>query len=174
VLRSNELDARAAAALGTNIQEAFYKLLGVYPRSLISTGGLARLAARTLMENAGDSDGYASLSIYAQLQDWKERGIDELTMKRVYHLAVAAYSGGLIEALQLGTAKRGAVADISSAYPSVIVKLRDLQGTTIISGSGAPPVQTETCYVFLKGQYMFHATRPLFTRLLFETILRNR
>lgn len=170
VLKSNKLDSMAVYDLGNIIQKEFQVAFGVYPNTIVSTGSLARSAVvASLWKKFGlsfeaikkmpDNEVKAKLKLVDE--EIKSIGFinhfDRLvgqygqeTMKDLYALTFEAYSGGYIETIRYGYAKEGCIADITSAYPSTIVKLLDLRNCTIEDGIGEPP-HRENAYVFIRG-----------------------
>ena len=163
VLYSNELDARAVYDLGNIIQEDFYKAFNWYPKTLVSSGSLARSSILAVIHNK-----------YAKLYPDQEKKIAKKTLEDVksigfinyydkwantyggeflkdfYCMLVESYSGGYIESLMYGYAKKGYYADIASAYPAVIKELYDLRGCKITTGEGEPP-HIDKSYCFIRG-----------------------
>ena len=162
VLKSNELDARGALALGYEIQKDFKEAFGAYPVSLISQGSHARSAITAQVEKDLVDKGYkgkrlakqklddlTSISIVRHLDDWLEE-YPEPVVKNLNLMFTEAYSGGYIDTISFGTAPKGWFADIASAYPAVIENLYDLRGSTLRYGEGEPP-DIEFAYIFIRG-----------------------
>ena len=155
VLRSNELDSRAVYDLGLIIQKEFKTAFNYYPRVLISQGSMARASiVAVLTDKYKDKDKVSkeinSIGFISHYDNWIEQyGGD--TVKDLYALSMEAYSGGQIETYRYGYSKEGYTADITSAYPSVIVGLYDLRGSKITKGSGEPP-HIQYSYSFIRGE----------------------
>ena len=162
VLKSNELDAKSACALGYEIQKDFKQAFGAYPVSLISQGSHARSAVVAQIEKdllelgleeddlkARKLDDLNSIPIKTHLDNWLDL-YPEPIVKDLNLMFTEAYSGGYIEAISFGTAKDGWFADIASAYPAVIQELMDLRESTLEYGEGAPPI-IENSYIFIRG-----------------------
>jgi hypothetical protein len=162
VLESNKLDARAAAALGLSIQEDFHKAFKWYPRTLISQGSLARAAVAAVTWNRHAKDetdekaikklvaaDLSSIGIINHEERWADQFGKEV-VKDIYAMASEAYSGGNIEAYGYGFSESVSYADIASAYPGVIVGLKDLRGSVIVKGKGVPE-KKENSYTFIRG-----------------------
>ncbi|MEM0172953.1 MAG: hypothetical protein QXI16_00435 [Sulfolobaceae archaeon] len=169
VLLSNELDSRAVYDLGNQIQEEFKTAFSWYPNTLVSTGSLARSAVvavrfnfyekqlklkrsndddfKTIMAKV-DSD-IKTIGFINHFDGLIEKYGDEL-IKDLYALSFEAYSGGYIETIRYGYAKKGYIADITSAYPASIVNLYDLTNCVIETGIGEPPRKPYS-YVFIRG-----------------------
>jgi len=162
VLKSNMLDAKACAGLAYEAQYDFAVSNKQYPTSMISMGGLARtsiIAQIFLHHKALGLTGtdlqdtvyqdVKSIGIVSALDEWAT--VDETLAKDIFTLSCEAYSGGMIEAIRYGYAKEGYYADLASAYPSIIVQLYDLRGSTIIRGTGTPPSDLKHAYIFIRG-----------------------
>ncbi len=162
VLKSNKLDCRACYDLALSIQEDFKTAFGYYPKTLISQGSLARSAIVASLSNKYKGkytdekklkqrvfDDIKSIGIMEFYDEWAENFGKE-TMKDLYCLFTETYSGGYIEAIRFGYAKKGWYADIASAYPGVIAKLYDLRGSKVITGKGTPK-QPKHAYTFIRG-----------------------
>lgn len=162
VLKSNELDARSAMALGFEIQKDFFEAFGSYPVSLISQGSHARSAVTAQVENDLIKEGYSgvelqnkkyeeisSIPLITHIDKWL--GVyPEKMVKDLFLKAHEAYSGGYIEAIRYGYTKKGWYADIAAAYPANIKDLYDLRGSTLEEGTGEPP-EIENAYIFIRG-----------------------
>lgn len=134
VVKSCYMDALAAESLIHVTEENFYSIFGVYPKTLSSTGGLAKSAiAATVGED------YKAVNFYDQMKDWLARDQDFESVMETWRLSHESFNAGLIEAYAVGNAGNAWTADISSAYPTVISRLSDLRGSTIIRGTGEPP-----------------------------------
>ena len=162
VLKSNELDARSALALGFEIQKDFFEAFGAYPVSLISQGSHARSAVTQQVENDLIKEGYkneelqnkkyeeiSSIPLITHIDKWLG-SYPETMVKDLFLKSAEAYSGGYIEAIRYGYTKKGWYADIASAYPAVIKELYDLRGSTLQEGEGEPP-EIENSYIFIRG-----------------------
>lgn len=156
VLHSNELDARAVYDLGLSVQNEFKSAFNHYPRTLISQGSLARAAiVASLKEKYQDNkDGLIqdikSIGFINYYDGWVDKFGGEV-VKDLYALSMEAYSGGQIETYMYGYSKDAYTADITSAYPSVIVNLYDLRDAEITSGKGEPP-HIDHSYCFIRGE----------------------
>lgn len=162
VLKSNCLDAKAAMALGYEIQKDFKEAFGAYPTSLISQGSHARSALVREVHNELVNEGYegdnlntkkyeevSSISLVPHLDRWLDR-YDSALIKDLYLMTCESYSGGQIDTMRYGYAKDGWYADIASAYPAVIQNLFDLRHSRIESGKGTPP-NIENSYILVRG-----------------------
>lgn len=162
VLKSNELDAKAALALGYEIQKDFKDAFRAYPVSLISQGSHARSAIVAQIHNDLVDKGYSknvikvkklkmlkSIPITTHLDSWLEN-YPEPVVKNLNIMFTEAYSGGYIDAIRFGTAEKGWFADIASAYPAVIKELWDLTDSTLQYGTGEPP-DIPFSYIFIRG-----------------------
>ena len=162
VLESNKLDARAAAELGRVVQEDFYKAFKWYPRTLISKGSLVRAAVTAVTWNKHaltcDDEKEIQKLVTADLKSigmihYEEGWINSYGkdfVKELYAMTSEAYSGGDIEAFGYGYAKEAWYVDLASAYPGVIVTLKDLRGATLIKGNGEPK-KSKDAYTFIRG-----------------------
>lgn len=162
VLESNKLDARAASELGLSIQEDFKRAFKWYPRTLISQGSLARAAVaavtwnRHAMTETTEKDikkmvaaDLSSIGIVNHEQRWVQMFGKDI-VKELYAIASESYSGGNIEAYGYGFTEAVSYADIASAYPGVIVGLKDLRGANLVRGTGKPE-RVENAYTFCRG-----------------------
>ena len=162
VLKSNELDAKAALALGYEIQKDFKEAFRAFPVSLISQGSHARSAIVAQITNDLKDKKYSkeviqakklrmlnSIPIVNHLDSWLEKYPEEV-VKNLNIMFTETYSGGYIDAIRFGTAKEGWFADIASAYPAVIKELYDLTDSTLEYGSGEPP-SIPNSYIFIRG-----------------------
>ena len=162
VLKSNKLDAKSALALGYEIQKDFKDAFRAYPVSLISQGSHARSAIVAQITNDLIDKGFSkekiktkklemlnSIPIVNHLDAWLEN-YPEPVVKNLNLMFTEAYSGGYIDAIRFGSAKKGWFADIASAYPAVIKELYDLTDSTLEYGSGEPP-EIPFSYVFIRG-----------------------
>lgn len=165
VLYSNELDARAVYDLAYQIQEEFKESFRYYPKTLISQGSLARASIVATICNMYDLDitkevldlatlekvtnDIKSIAFINYYDEWYTKyGGDFL--KDLYALSMEAYSGGEIEAYAYGTADKGAIADLTQAYPGWAQKLWDLRNCKITKGTGEPP-KTPYSYCLIRG-----------------------
>ena len=164
VLRSNELDCRAAYDLAIEVQEMFKEAFGVYTRTLISTGSLARASIVATLNHKyktlyKDDDKKVKASVLADIQsigfiNYYDRWAEQLLgkhLKNFYCLLTEAYSGGYIEVFNYGKVGNALTADIASAYPAIITQLYDLRGAVIEYGTGEPP-RVPNSYVFIRGE----------------------
>ncbi len=164
VLNSNCLDARAAYDLGCIIQEEFHKAFNWYPNTLISQGSLARAAIvasitekyKPIIKDPDDLQDkifseIRSIPFRAEHYDNWARTYGSDFLKDIYCMVCESYSGGYIESLRYGYAPEAFTADITSAYPSIIVKLFDLRGCVISNGAGTPP-HLPNSYCFIRGE----------------------
>jgi hypothetical protein len=163
VLKSNYLDARAAYDLGCIIQEEFHKAFAWYPNTLISQGSLARAAIvastyekyKTTITDPDDLQDkiykeILSIPFRSHYDKWANAyGSDFL--RDFYCMVCESYSGGYIESVRYGFTPEAFTADLTSAYPSVIVNLFDLRDCVIQSGSGTPP-HFPNSYCFIRGE----------------------
>ena len=162
VLKSNELDARAVYDLGLYIQEQFKEAFKYYPRTLISTGSIARASiVATLMNKYYEkykdrkeaekhiSDDVTHIGLIKHIDKWAKQVGDE-AIKDFSCLSFEAYSGGYIEAIKYGHAKEGYLSDISSAYIYFISTLLNLKNSKMTTGTGAPP-SIANSYCFIRG-----------------------
>lgn len=162
VLKSNFYDAKACKELAVVIQEDFKAAFGFYPRTLISQGSLARSAVaaalykryeydhtdeKELMKKVAEE--MKSIGFMSYYDDWAEKYGKE-TVKDIYCMSTEAYSGGYIDSIRYGYAKKGWYADIASAYPAVIAELDDLRGARVEGGKGEPP-RPKHGYVLIRG-----------------------
>ena len=152
VLKSNMFDARAVHDLAHETLNQFYKAFKHYPKNLISQGSLARSALVSQLKNMDlDPNEYGKrIGLKHHLDPIVEQ-LGPKKAKDFFALITEAYSAGYIEAIRFGSAKKGAYADIASAYPAVIVNLYDLEGATYTSGKGTPK-KAEKGYTFIRGQ----------------------
>ena len=164
VLRSNELDCRAAYDLAIEVQEMFKEAFGAYSRTLISTGSLARASIVATLERKYSTK-YPNdpkeqhNRVVADIQsigfiNYYDRWAEQLTgyhLKDFYCILTEAYSGGYIEVFNYGKVGNALTADIASAYPAIITQLYDLRGATIEYGTGTPP-RVPNSYVFIRGE----------------------
>lgn len=149
-------------------------VLNSYPTSLISQGAHARSAIACMIRNdiirekgykvcdilvpksqvRSDlfkevSEKLKTIPLITHLDKWLDE-YPEKDIKDLYSMIVEAYSGGQIDAISYGTAKKGWIADIASAYPAVIQNLWDLTDSTIQHGEGEPP-EIPYSYIFCRG-----------------------
>jgi hypothetical protein len=159
VLFSNQLDARAVYDLANNINDEFKRAFGYYPKTLISTGSIARSAiVATLMNKYSkiyDNEKELKSKVKADTKaigflNFYDENIKFDGLRDLYALCCEAYSGGYIEAIRYGVTNEAYYADIASAYPAFIKQLYDLRGATITSGTGEPP-HIENSYCFIRG-----------------------
>ena len=148
VLKSNMLDARAVYDLANNITDEFKSAFGYYPKTLISTGSLARSAIIATLKSKYSKETDNEDAIKASvLDDAKSIGFlnfyDEQIkfngLRDLYALCTEAYSGGYIESIRYGFTDKAYYADIASAYPAHIMQLWDLRGSVVTTGKGTPP-----------------------------------
>jgi len=145
VLTSNMHDAHVVADLADFLQTNFYKLTGVYPRSLISTGSIAR----ALISTTGEMEDLKSIAIMSHTEIIAKQ-IGEKGLKDFLCLMNEAYSGGDIETFGYGYAPTAYYSDIASAYPAEGVRLLDLRGATYMRGKGKPP-RVKNGYCLIRG-----------------------
>ncbi len=156
VLHSNELDSRAVYDLGIAIQNEFKSAFNQFPRTLISQGSLARAAIVASLKEKYQEDHQSmvqdikSIGFINYYDSWVDKFGGDV-VKDLYALSMEAYSGGQIETYMYGYSKDAYTADITSAYPSVIVNLYDLRGAKITKGEGDPP-HIDYSYCFIRGE----------------------
>lgn len=162
VLYSNELDSRAVHDLGYIIQEQFLEVFKKYPKTLISTGSLARsgivaniynklepLYPDETILNSKVNEEVKSISLIT----FKDKYLSQLgseQFKDFYAMTFESYSGGYIESVRYGFAEECYTADITSAYPDTIKDLYDLRNSIITHGEGEPP-HIKFSYCFIRG-----------------------
>lgn len=163
VLKSNELDARACYDLGMYIQNQFYEAFKYYPRTLISTGSIARASiVATLMNKyyamyPDDikkaerciSNDVTHIGIIKHIDSWSKQ-VTEDQIKDFSCLCYEAYSGGRIDAYVYGFSKKGWYSDIASAYIYFISKLLNLKDSKLTTGAGVPP-HIKNSYCLIRG-----------------------
>jgi len=160
VKKSNSLDARAVYDLAMMVQEDFKRAFGYYPRSLISAGSTARTAILATIKNKyaqfeeekieemANAE-VSSIGIVNHIDSWLTELGDE-SFKDFLCLVSESYSGGYIESPRYGYTPSAYYSDLASAYPSQIVKLYDLRGSKITTGTGEPP-RIPLSYCFIRG-----------------------
>lgn len=152
VLKSNMLDAKAVHALAYQVLDDFHGAFGAYPRSLISQGSLARSALIAQLKNDGlDPNAEAKQISLNTHTDSIAIQLGNAGLKDFLSLITEAYSAGYIEAIRFGSAKKGAYADIASAFPATVVELFDLRGAQYIKGTGEPH-RPKHGYCFIRGK----------------------
>jgi len=162
VLKSNELDARAAYALACKIGEDFARVCwGWYPKNLISVGALGRAAIVAYAQHEHEDapkearqalvlDDLRSIGIHYHLAAWKAQ-MGEETFKDFYSAIHEVYKGAKIECYGYGYWEKAFTADLTQAYPATEVQLLDLRGSKVDTGFGNPPDETATDYVLIRG-----------------------
>ena len=163
VLYSNKLDARAVYDLAILIQKMFHDAFGFYPRTLVSTGSIARASLIAVTTNKYIRQGFDEKTLnplvnddvksigFMNYYDYYYRQLGDEGLKDFYSLVTEAYSGGEIEALRYGFTKEAWYSDIASAYPYHISKLWDLRDSKVTKGTGLPP-RTKYSYCFIRGK----------------------
>jgi len=163
VLKSNKLDAMAVYDLAQLIQSMFYNAFGFYPRTLVSTGSIARASLVAVIINKYKNLGmtekeYKKLVIedvksigFMNYYDDYYKQLGDYGLKDFYSLTTESYSGGEIESLRYGYTKKAWFSDIASAYPYHISQLWDLRGSKITTGTGPPP-RIKNSYCFIRGE----------------------
>ena len=127
VLLSNELDNRVIIDIAKIMLENFKTFTGVYPKTIFTTGSIARSYLLAYKEIKVKDLQYKSLfnksKYFNELLDYSMR----------------AYHGGKIESYVLGYIRKAKVIDITSAYPYALSKLPKLTnkvqyniGTTLL------------------------------------------
>lgn len=153
VLKSNELDAHVVCDLAIKLNNDFYKMFNFYPKSLISTGAVARsgiIGASMINYPIDYKEKIANIPLLSHL-DRYHRQLGENDFIECLSSINESYSGGDIETFSYGYVKDAYYSDIASAYPSVIVNLWDLTDSVATSGEGTPP-HIENSYCFIRGE----------------------
>lgn len=163
VLLSNKLDARAVYDLAILIQQMFNDAFGFYPRTLVSTGSIARASLIAVTTNKYIRQGLDEKAIkplvnddvksigFMNYYDEYYNQLGDEGLKDFYSLITEAYSGGEIEALRYGYTDNAWYSDIASAYPYHISHLWDLRDSVVTTGEGVPP-RLDYSYCFIRGK----------------------
>src|SRR5690554_4973117 len=123
VLKSNELDSKVIIDIANKFIESFCELTGSIPKTIYTAGSIARSFLLTNPE----IDPY-KLNFYHY---YKENPYFE----KLLDYAMKSYHGGKIDSYVIGYVGDAYVADITSAYPSVISELPELtQNVKYITG----------------------------------------
>lgn len=161
VLLSNEYDSKACYELTDILQNDFFKAFNWYPTTLISPGSLTRSCYQAMITNKYEwieeeklrkeriIEDLKSISIVNFYDGWKKQLGEEL-FKDFLCLISECYKGARIESFKNGYAKKGYIADISSAYVAEIVKLWDLRGSKVYKGVGEP-YYISNAYILIRG-----------------------
>lgn len=149
VLLSNQLDSRVIIDIANKFIESFKELSDTTPKTIYTAGSIARsfLLATSLQE---EKENKKENEKENEKEYKKENpyGINpiEISFHNFYHghpyydilleYAMKSYHGGKIDSYVLGYVGEAYVADITSAYPSVIAELPELtQIITVNKGS---------------------------------------
>ncbi len=127
VVLANKTDAYLTKMLAYGITEDLQQLFGTPIKSVVSTGSLAKYVLSTELS----TEEYNSIGYLACMKNWETQGISQETMLKASNLFLESYSAGLIEVLALGYAKKGAMADLTGAYASVLRTLPRFDNSTI-------------------------------------------
>ena len=155
VLLSNEYDARAVYELANQLQNDFFEVFHWYPTTFISPGSLTRTAYMAVMTNDHSDiedekersrkvyDELLSIGINSHLDSFRKQ-LGNTDFKDFISLATECYKGAKIECLGFGVLKEAYLADISGAYVSFAMQLKDFRGVIITKGTGPIPQKANT------------------------------
>lgn len=148
VLESNKLDCRAVKELSDSYLKMFYKAFNKYPKTIFSSGTLAKMVLSILLSKKD----YEDINLLNQFKYW---GCDydndkRLLCDKLNILACECYSGGLFELFSIGSGECY-IADITSCYPTTLSRLYDLRGSELLEGVGIPPKPKNGEYIFIRG-----------------------
>src|SRR5690606_17960791 len=119
VLKSNELDSKVIIDIANKFIDSFIDLTGTIPKTIYTAGSIAR----SFLLSAPEINPY-KINFYHMYKDnpYYDKLLD-YTMK--------SYHGGKIDSYVIGYVGDAYVADITSAYPSVISELPELTQNVI-------------------------------------------
>lgn len=114
VLKSNELDSKVIIDIANKFIESFKELSGTVPKTIYTAGSIARSFLLTNDEinpyEISFHNFYKDNPYYDKLLDY----------------AMKSYHGGKIDSYVIGNVGDSYIADITSAYPSVIAELPEI------------------------------------------------
>lgn len=114
VLKSNELDSKVIIDIANKFIESFKELSGTVPKTIYTAGSIAR----SFLLSSNDINPY-EISFYNFYKD-------NTYYDKLLDYAMKSYHGGKIDSYVIGNVGNAYIADITSAYPSVIAKLPEI------------------------------------------------
>src|SRR5690606_9802051 len=123
VIKSNELDSKVIIDIANKFIESFVELTGSIPKTIYTAGSIAR----SFLLSSSEIDPY-KINFYHMYKD-------NPYYDKLLDYAMQSYHGGKIDSYVIGYVGDAYVADITSAYPSVISELPELtQNVKYITG----------------------------------------
>ena len=136
VLKSNELDSKVIIDIANKFIESFIELSGTPPKTIYTAGSIARSFLLT-----NDEINPYEISFYNFYKD-------NPYYDKLLDYAMKSYHGGKIDSYVIGYVGDSYIADITSAYPSVIAELPEL--TQIITHNTGDKEIDNYYYAFIR------------------------
>ena len=130
VLQSNKQDAKTVVSLVDNLQGRFFNVFQCYPSILVSIGSLTDAAVGSMLS----PEDYNACNWRWIVND---NDITDESLERLDELLSSCFSAGYVDQYAVGFAPEVHLADLSSAYPSIIRQLPDLRFASFVEGWGS-------------------------------------
>src|SRR5690606_10988175 len=119
VIKSNQLDSKVIIDIANKFLESYISLTDTLPKTIFTAGSIAR----------------SFLLSYPEINPYKINFYHYYKESPYYNklidYAMKAYHGGKIDSYIIGYIEIAKVADISSAYPSVLARLPELTNEVV-------------------------------------------
>lgn len=119
VIKSNQLDSKVIIDIAMKFLESYSSLTDTLPKTIFTAGSIAR----SFLLSYKDIDPYKI--------NFRHYYKDSPYYEKLLEYAMESYHGGKIDSYIIGYTESAKVADISSAYPSVIARLPELTNEVI-------------------------------------------
>lgn len=136
VLRSNELDSKVIIDIANKFIDSFINLTGTIPKTIYTAGSIAR---SFLLTNPKINPYKINFYHFFKDNPYYEKLLD---------YAMKSYHGGKIDSYVIGYVGDAYVADITSAYPSIIAELPEIT-QNVIYRTGSEELENYY-YAFIK------------------------
>lgn len=114
VIKSNELDSKVIIDIANKFLKSFEELTGTIPKTIYTAGSIAR----SFLLSSSEINPY-EVSFYNFYKD-------NLYYNKLLDYAMKSYHGGKIDSYVIGYVGNAYIADITSAYPSIIAELPEI------------------------------------------------
>lgn len=119
VIKSNQLDSKVIIDIAQKFLDSYSELTGTLPKTIFTAGSIAR----SFLLSYKDIDPYKI--------NFRHYYKDNPYYEKLLEYAMESYHGGKIDSYIIGYTESAKIADISSAYPSVIARLPELTNEVI-------------------------------------------
>lgn len=119
VIKSNQLDSKVIIDIANKFLESYISLTNTLPKTIFTAGSIAR----SFLLSYKDIDPYKI--------NFRHYYKDNPYYNKLLDYAMKSYHGGKIDSYIIGYTETAKVADISSAYPSVLARLPELTNEVV-------------------------------------------